>query len=223
MSANLITAARNRVGISKAELARRSATSRSTLSAYEHGRVSPTLETLERVLSSTRQRLELAPTPTWSEVDIGRGRVAFVADVLWRLEARAAVSRVELPLHLAADLRPRRCGAAGGSDLGVPVGAEATGRRTRPRSGRAALGRRTCRVEPDAGGPGEGLAAGDRTGHAVALGRGVGAAGSGIRRTGGRRNQQASDDGNALRSLSAGPRISSWSTPMAKSGATSPN
>lgn len=100
MSANLLTAARNRVGISKAELARRSGTSRSTLSAYEHGRVSPTLETLERVLSSTRQRLELAPIPTWSEVEVGRGRVAFVADVLWRLEARAAIGRVELPLHL---------------------------------------------------------------------------------------------------------------------------
>lgn len=107
MSVNLLTAARNRAGISKAELARRSGTSRSTLSAYEHGRVSPTLETLERVLSSTRQRLELAPTPTWSEVDIGRGRVAFVADVLWRLETGTAVSRVELPLHLEWSRRNR--------------------------------------------------------------------------------------------------------------------
>lgn len=86
--------------MSKAELARRSGTSRSTLSAYEHGRVSPTLDTLERVLSSARQRLELAPTPTWSEVDVGRGRVAFVPDVLWRLETGAAIGRVELPLHL---------------------------------------------------------------------------------------------------------------------------
>jgi len=100
MSVNLLTAARNRVGISKAELARRSGTSRSTLSAYEHGRVSPTLETLERVLSSTRQRLELAPLPRWSEVDVTRGRVAFVPDVLWRLEPGAAIGRVELPLHL---------------------------------------------------------------------------------------------------------------------------
>lgn len=107
MSVSLLTTARNRVGISKAELARRSGTSRSTLSAYEHGRVSPTLETLERVLSATRQRLELAPTPTWSWVDIGRGRVAFVADVLWRLEAGAAVGRVELPLHLEWSRRNR--------------------------------------------------------------------------------------------------------------------
>ncbi len=100
MSVSLLTTARNRVGISKAELARRSGTSRSTLSAYEHGRVSPTLETLDRVLASTHQRLELAPTPRWSEVDVGRSRVAFVADVLWRLETSAAVGRVELPLHL---------------------------------------------------------------------------------------------------------------------------
>ena len=100
MSVDLLTKARDRVGLSIAELARRSGTSRSTLSAYEHGRVSPTLETLERVLASTRQRLELAPTPIWLEVDIGRGRVAFVADVLWRLETSAAVGRVEMPLHL---------------------------------------------------------------------------------------------------------------------------
>lgn len=38
--------------------------------------------------------------PTWSEVDFGRGRVAFVADVLWRIETGAAIGRVELPLHL---------------------------------------------------------------------------------------------------------------------------
>ena len=100
MSVNLLTAARDRVGLSKAELARRSGTSRSTLSAYEHGRVSPTLETLERVLASTHQRLELAPTPAWTEVDVGRGRVAFVADALWRLQTGAAIGRVELPLHL---------------------------------------------------------------------------------------------------------------------------
>jgi transcriptional regulator with XRE-family HTH domain len=100
MSVDLLTKARDRVGLSIAELARRSGTSRSTLSAYEHGRVSPTLETLERVLASTRQRLELAPAPIWLEVDIGRGRVAFVADVLWRLEPSAAVGRVEMPLHL---------------------------------------------------------------------------------------------------------------------------
>lgn len=107
MSVDLLTTARNRVGISKAELARRSGTSRSTLSAYEHGRVSPTLETLDRVLASTHQRLELAPTPKWSEVDVGRSRVAFVADVLWRLETSAAVGRVELPLHLEWSSRNR--------------------------------------------------------------------------------------------------------------------
>lgn len=38
--------------------------------------------------------------PTWSEIDFGRGRVAFVADVLWRIETGAAIGRVELPLHL---------------------------------------------------------------------------------------------------------------------------
>ena len=100
MPSTLLTTAREKVGLSIAELARRSGTSRSTLSAYEHGRVSPTLDTLERVLAATRQRLELSPTPRWAEVDVGRGRVAFVADVLWRLETSAATGRVQLPLHL---------------------------------------------------------------------------------------------------------------------------
>src|SRR5690606_29920004 len=45
MSGELLTRARRRAGLSKAELARRSATSRPTVSAYEHGTKSPSLDT----------------------------------------------------------------------------------------------------------------------------------------------------------------------------------
>ncbi|HEX2294950.1 MAG TPA: helix-turn-helix transcriptional regulator [Actinomycetota bacterium] len=47
---DLIRIARYEAGLSQRELARRATTSQSTLSAYESGKKSPTLETLERIL-----------------------------------------------------------------------------------------------------------------------------------------------------------------------------
>lgn len=90
-----------------AELARRSATSRPTLSAYEHGRVSPTLDTLQRVLDATGHRLETARAPVWHTAEVGRGRVAHVPDGLTRLAIADAVSIVKLPLHLEWSARDR--------------------------------------------------------------------------------------------------------------------
>lgn len=107
MLVNLLAEARLIAGISKAELARRSGTSRSTLSAYEHGRVSPTVDTLERVLASTRHHLEISSTPTWHRIEVGHGRVANVPDVLTRLSLSTAIGRVELPLHLEWSSRNR--------------------------------------------------------------------------------------------------------------------
>jgi transcriptional regulator with XRE-family HTH domain len=103
----LLTEARERAGLTRAELARRSATSRPTLSAYEHGRVSPTVDTLERVLAATGHRLQAVRSPKWSEVQAGRGRVAHVPDELTRLTADRAVATVELPLHLHWSSRVR--------------------------------------------------------------------------------------------------------------------
>jgi transcriptional regulator with XRE-family HTH domain len=48
----LLSAAREEAGLSKTDLAERARTSRTTLSAYEHGRVSPTLETVDRILAA---------------------------------------------------------------------------------------------------------------------------------------------------------------------------
>jgi transcriptional regulator with XRE-family HTH domain len=47
---NLIKIARMEAGLSQRELAARTATSQATLSAYETGRKSPSLDTLERIV-----------------------------------------------------------------------------------------------------------------------------------------------------------------------------
>jgi len=107
MEVELLTEARERAGLTRAELARRSATSRPTLSAYEHGRVSPTIDTLARILAATGHRLEVVRSPEWHEVQVGRGRVAHVADELPRLDTTDAVATVELPLHLDWSSRNR--------------------------------------------------------------------------------------------------------------------
>jgi transcriptional regulator with XRE-family HTH domain len=96
----VILEARERAGLTQTELARRAGTSRPTLSAYEHGRVSPTVDTFERILHAAGFRLATAPVLTWQEVDLGRGRVAPVPDRLPDRPTRDALRRLELPLHL---------------------------------------------------------------------------------------------------------------------------
>lgn len=86
--------------MSVAELARRAGTSRPTVSAYEHGRVSPSLDTLERLLAATGNELTVTPVPTWTQVSVGRGRVAFVPDRLPDLAAPQALGTIDLPVHL---------------------------------------------------------------------------------------------------------------------------
>ena len=100
MRAQLIPDARRRSGLSQAEVARRSGTSRPTLSAYEHGRVSPTLDTLERVLTATHHELVARPIPRWHTIRVGGGRLASVPDALPDLEPVRALRNLDLPLHL---------------------------------------------------------------------------------------------------------------------------
>jgi transcriptional regulator with XRE-family HTH domain len=49
---DVLRIARERAGLSQRELAKRAGTSHSTLSAYERGRVVPSVETLDRLLRS---------------------------------------------------------------------------------------------------------------------------------------------------------------------------
>ncbi|MFP5580245.1 MAG: helix-turn-helix domain-containing protein [Acidimicrobiia bacterium] len=115
MSAAVLSKAREAAGLSKTDLAERAQTSRSTLSAYEHGRVSPTLETAERILAAAGHRLRAEPVLSWKEVDVGGGRRAAVPGRLPDLPALEALRRLEMPLHLdwsrptrAVDLADRR-------------------------------------------------------------------------------------------------------------------
>src|SRR5699024_5769043 len=97
---SLLLAARTDADLSIAELARRAGTSRPSVSAYEHGRVTPTLDTFERLLAATANRLTVTPMVKWSQVPVGRGRVAFVPDRLPDLSATQALRTFRLPMHL---------------------------------------------------------------------------------------------------------------------------
>lgn len=60
---NLIKLARRDAGISQRELARRAGTSQATLSAYEAGRKSPSLDTLSRIVRAAGQDLRIQVVP----------------------------------------------------------------------------------------------------------------------------------------------------------------
>lgn len=75
---NLLTQARRSAGMSQDELARRAHTSRPTLSAYEHGHKSPTLETAARVLAEAGFVLTIQPQVQFAEQITARGRVVSV-------------------------------------------------------------------------------------------------------------------------------------------------
>lgn len=97
---NLLVQARRAAGISQKELARRGHTSRPTLSAYEHGRKSPTLQTAARLLAEAGFQLTISPQPTFSQRPTKRGRTVAVPEVLPRLAVDRALATVRLPLHL---------------------------------------------------------------------------------------------------------------------------
>jgi hypothetical protein len=68
------------------------------LSAYEHGRKSPSLDTLERLLSGAGFELVAQPRITFTTVTGPRGRTIVVPDRLPRLAAVDALATVRLPL-----------------------------------------------------------------------------------------------------------------------------
>jgi transcriptional regulator with XRE-family HTH domain len=100
MGAHLLERVRHEAGLSQEELAARAGTSRTTISAYEHGRKSPTLATASRLLATAGFELTAEPRVTFTEVFVRHGRPAFVADRLWRLPLEEAFAEVTLPLGL---------------------------------------------------------------------------------------------------------------------------
>jgi transcriptional regulator with XRE-family HTH domain len=99
-AAALLERARDDSGLTQEELARRAGTSRPTLSAYEHGRKSPTVATFARILSGAGWELAAQPRVSFSQQPSSRGRPVWVPDRLPRLDVARALAVVELPLHL---------------------------------------------------------------------------------------------------------------------------
>src|ERR1700726_2935039 len=113
-AAELLEQVRAAAGGPKGGRARRAGTSRPTLSAYEHGRKSPTVATFARLLSGAGWELAALPQVSFTQRPSARGRPAWVPDRLPRLDVARALAVVELPLHLnwsapgrAFDLRSR--------------------------------------------------------------------------------------------------------------------
>ena len=96
----LLERARADAGLTQEDLACRAGTSRTTLSAYEHGRKSPTVATFARLLSEAGCDLAVQPRVTFTPQPASRGRPVWVPDRLPRLDVAHAFARVQLPLHL---------------------------------------------------------------------------------------------------------------------------
>jgi len=100
VAVGLLARARHAAGLSQGELARRAHTSRPTLSAYEHGRKSPTLATAERLLAEAGYQLSAEPRITFTDQLDRRGRAHAVPDRLPRLPLAQAMATIRVPLHL---------------------------------------------------------------------------------------------------------------------------
>ncbi|MEU8251996.1 helix-turn-helix domain-containing protein [Nonomuraea sp. NPDC048916] len=91
----LFRQARHAASMKQAALASVSGTSRTTLSAYEHGRKSPTLETAGRILDAAGFRLVLEPKIELTS-GVADGRRFHVPSRLPRLPAAQALGAVRL-------------------------------------------------------------------------------------------------------------------------------
>lgn len=107
-SLDVLKHARQAAGLSQAALAAKAGTSRTTLSAYEHGRKSPTLETTARILRAAGFALTITARITFHDNAIGRGRSVPVPDALPRLPLHQALATVQLPIHINWSDRDRR-------------------------------------------------------------------------------------------------------------------
>jgi transcriptional regulator with XRE-family HTH domain len=96
----LLARVRADAGLSQDEVARRAGTSRTAISAYEHGHKSPSLDTVERLLESAGYELDAQPRISFVAIAGARGRTRLVPDRLPRLPIERALATVRLPLAL---------------------------------------------------------------------------------------------------------------------------
>ncbi len=99
-TAELLEHVRVSSGLTQEELARRAGTSRPTLSAYEHGRKSPTVATFARLLSRAGWELTAERHVSFTQQATAYGKPTWIPDRLPRLDVAHALAAVELPLHL---------------------------------------------------------------------------------------------------------------------------
>jgi transcriptional regulator with XRE-family HTH domain len=99
-AAELLEHVRVSSGLTQEELARLAGTSRPTLSAYEHGRKSPTIATFARLLAQAGWDLAVQPHVSFTQHTSAYGKPTWVPDRLPRLDVVQALAAVELPLHL---------------------------------------------------------------------------------------------------------------------------
>lgn len=97
---DVLERARRGAGLSQQELAERARTSRTAVSAYERGRKSPSLGTVERLLAASGCELDVRPRLSFRTVTARRGKRYAVPDRLPRLPVEQAVAAVRLPLRL---------------------------------------------------------------------------------------------------------------------------
>jgi transcriptional regulator with XRE-family HTH domain len=96
--AELLSWVRRAAGLSQDELAGRAGTSRTAVSAYEHGRKSPSLATVDRLVAAAGYELDVRPRIEFVEAAVARGRVVRVPNRLPGLPVERALASVELPL-----------------------------------------------------------------------------------------------------------------------------
>ena len=129
-AAELLEQVRVSSGLTQEELARRAGTSRPTLSAYEHGRKSPTVATFARLLSRAGWELAAQPHVSFTQQMSARGKPIWVPDRLPRLDVARALAAVDLPLHLNWSA-PGRVSICGHGRPGAGLRDRAAGRNAR--------------------------------------------------------------------------------------------
>lgn len=107
----LLRGARERAGLSQRDLARAAGSSQGTVTAYERGRMSPTVRTLDRLLATCGMQLRAELEPLLADVD-ARLDAALAADVAAQAGQHDAARTVEGAA--------RTVGTGGGRLLGTP-------------------------------------------------------------------------------------------------------
>ena len=108
---SLVRETRRRHGLDQADLARRLGTSQPAISRIERDQVSPTVETLERVLNAMGETLRVStlalakPAPGGSNQSIAELRADYRLSAEERLAQAAQLSEIATELASQADLR----------------------------------------------------------------------------------------------------------------------